>query len=84
MPVSTIQVARVETLPRVGGTRWVIYPERAKTQRGWTPCYETLAVWKAALCESAKRLGAPLTIVWTETKYGRQIIRLTMGERPND
>ena len=82
MPTDTLMIERVETLPRKGGERFLVYPVRPVDVRGWSPWYETLDAYKASLCKRAAQLQQPVLMGWHDSKvYGYVIDSVTLLEK---
>lgn len=85
MPTSTLMIARVETLPRKGGERFLVYPVRPTGTTGWSPWYETLDPWKASIARQAATLQQPVLMGWHDSKvYGYVIDSVTLLEKEVD
>jgi hypothetical protein len=91
MPISTFRVKSVSATPERRQNRhsrlwfkvWTI--EREPDDRlpiGESLAgYETTSEWAWSLCGRAKELGLPVTVLWKDSPYMRQIVEVTLAHK---
>lgn len=43
--------------------------------------YDTMNEWHASLCERAMKLHLPVTVLWKDSPWLRQIVEITLAEK---
>lgn len=80
MPMVTVYVAGVRSLPVRGGlTRYQVFTRTAPGEI-WNELYTTLDSLKASLCQRAWELGVTVTIGARDTRYGPEIVTVELAE----
>lgn len=79
MPTDRVRVTKVLPMStrRAGCTQYIIDVE---TELGWLRQYETVSDFKASLCERAKARNCWIDLVWKDSRYGREIVSVELGQ----
>lgn len=86
MPTTTIHVLRVDHVTREGKHgRFQDYCITGTSGAEWdfgTVQVYTTSNWSAALCDRARALDQPVSVVWKDGRYGKELVGVTLHETP--
>lgn len=81
MPSTIFHVARIDSTPTAqpGLTRHVVTAHELIHGLGFQ--VETVNDFAASLCQRAQQLGKPVSVIWRDGRYGKQIVQVDILDR---